>query len=148
MISPPAPSARLLADPTASRPGMRLAAFAVGQGAIAFGLVALGFVALFVFALWPDSGEMRSPGAAFRPALTVVAPHTAPVEVPRLVRADWNGTAIAAADGEIAPDPALPMPSAQAVPVPGSVPASFREARLVPPASAPFASPLRPPRAA
>ncbi len=132
----------------ASQTDRRLAAVVAGQGLVVFGLMALGFVALFVLALWPTSPEMRSPGAAFRPSLTVMAPHTAPVEAPRLVRADWNGTAIAAADGEIAPDPALPMPTVQTVPVPGSVPAPFREARMVLPTSAPSAFPLRPPRTA
>ena len=143
VISPPAPSARLGAAPVASRPGKRLAAVAAGLG-----LAVLGLVALAVFGLGASSLDTPASAAAFRPALAVVAPHTAPVEAPRMHRLDWDGPAVAAADGEITADPALPIPAAQPVPVPGFVPAPFREGRAARPTPAPVASPLRPPRAA
>ena len=143
MISPPAPLARLGAEPAASRPGKRLAAFATGLG-----LVALGLVALAVLAFGPARGETPASVTAFRPALTVMAPHTAPVEAPLMHRLDRDGTAIAAADAEITADPALPSPVAQPAPVPGFGPAPFREANAVLPAPAPLVSLLRPPRAA
>lgn len=127
----------------ALRPGTRPAAFASGLGLLVLGLVALAFAAF-----GPGRMETSVPGMAFRPALTVMAPHTAPVRAPLMHRLDRDGTAIAAADGEITADPALPSPVAQSVPVPGFVPAPFREGSTALPSPEPIASPLRPPRAA
>lgn len=127
----------------ASRPGKRLAAFASGLGFVVLGLVALAFLAF-----GPAEPETPASVAAVQPALTVVAPHTAPVEAPLMRRLDRDGTAIAAADSEITTDPALPSPVTQPVPVPGFVPAPFREVSTALPPPAPLASPLRPPRAA
>lgn len=143
VISPPAPSARFGAEPSAFRPGKRLAAFASGLGLLVLGVVALAFTAL-----GPSAMETPASGAAFRPALAVVAPHTAPVEAPRMHRLDRDGTAVAAADAEMSADSALPSAVAQPVPVPGFGPVPFREVDAALPASAPVASPLRPPRAA
>lgn len=143
MISPPAPSARLGAEPVASRPGTRLAAFAAGLG-----LVVLGLVGLAVFAFGPAHMETPASVAAFRPALAVVAPHSAPVEAPLMHRLDRDGPVVAAADAEISADSALPSPAAQPVPVPRFGPAPFHEANTALPTPAPLASPLRPPRAA
>lgn len=127
----------------ALRPGTRPAAFASGLGLLVLGLVALAFVAF-------GQGRMETsvPGMAFRPTLTVMAPHTAPAPAPLMHRLDWDGPAVAAADGEITADSALPSPVAQSVPVPGFVPAPFREGSATLPSPEPVASPLRPPRAA
>lgn len=135
--------ARLGAEPVASRPGQRLAAFATGLG-----LLVLGLVGLAVLALGPSRIETPASATAFRPALSVAAPLAAPVEAPLMHRLDRDGTAVAAADAEISADPALPSPVAQPVRVPSFRPAPFREANTALPTPTPLASPLRPPRAA
>jgi hypothetical protein len=64
-----------------------------------------------------------------------------------ILKLERDVTAIAA-DIELLADPAMPGPTAVAVPPRRFGAAGFREASPTPPPSAPAGSPLRPPRAA
>ncbi|MCJ2012010.1 hypothetical protein [Methylobacterium sp. J-076] len=141
MITQPAPPARPGADLAAPRPGAWLVALAAGF--LALGLVALAFAVLAVPGPAPAGAA-----ASFRPALAVMAPHTAPVQAPLVHRLDRTGTTVAPADIEVPADPALPGQVAESLVAPGFVAAPFPRTHAALPAPAPLASPLRPPRAA
>lgn len=144
MNSLPASPARPGADLAAPRP----AALAPGPGLLALGLLALSLAVLALLAFVPVRGSLAASGASFRPALAVMAPQTAPIEAPLMHRLDRDVTAVAAADLELATDPALPGQPAEAAPAPCSVAVPFPETTATLPPPAPLASPRRPPRAA
>lgn len=142
MISQSASPDRPCADFAASRPS----ALGRALGPLVLGLVALSLAVLAALSSGPARDSLQGP--SFRPALAVMAPHTAPVEAPLLHRLDRDVTAVAAADIELSTDPALPGQPAEAAPAPCSVAVAFPETPAIVPASAPLASLLRPPRAA
>lgn len=137
-----------MARPRADLAAPHPAALAPDRGLLALGLFALSFVVLAFLAFAPGGNAPSVTGPSVRPALAMVAPHTAPAEAPLMHRLDRDVTAVTAADIELAADPALPGQLAEAIPAPSSVAVPFAETSAALPAPAPQASPLRPPRAA
>lgn len=135
MICEAATPARLDAGSPASGLGRILAVFALG-------VLALGLLALFT-----AQGGSPASDAEVRPVVVAVMSADTAGKAPVILKLDRDITAIAA-DIELLADPAMPGPTAVAVPPRRFGIAGFREASPPPPPSAPVGSPLRPPRAA